>query len=247
MNSLSDSPYTRSAQQLTWLVFIFFVIGIQPSLTRTLGAWAVVPLPFLVATIIYLAARSDSRPQTLRAIHGLQRRLPWFTAQPVTCHELPPAEQLAAALAAEDYQAIEIDGERVASWAELATTLQAHTGAMRWPEDPRRKVRALLARLAQSNPRRQALVWRNADHSARHDVALVGAFIADWSAEAMVQPTGLLVFVDLSSPVRTIETEHVVMHSDRATERPQVDRKILAQAPATAWWHPEPGELTKRR
>lgn len=217
------SPH-ESLRDYGWVTIVLVVFVFAFAMTMVLHYWI-------------------HRSSHLRSIHELEKDLPWFGAEPVTVASLPPAEHLADALAKRGYESIELDGTRITSWQDLAEVMQEQVGSMTFPADPRQKVRALMTYLASEQPRKRALIWRDASTAADQKPALVTSFASTWSAYALSLPPGLLVFVDLPQHAEpNAPAEEPTLHRSDATSDP--DRSILADAPDGAWWKPRPGELT---
>jgi hypothetical protein len=235
--SVQDSPYWRIDQPFArGMLLVLVMAAVAPEVGPILLGAA------LLATVWWLVAKEQA-PSMLRTMKRLGADLPWFEMQPVTCHALGDGGDLLAALAKHGYRVVELDGRRIHSFADLAAALQEHTRPLRWPEDPRRRVRALLRQIGTTPPRRCAIVWRDVLAVAARDPAFVTAVLSECAAQAMTMPAGLLWFVDLPAvappqrePVRLPEREPV-----------SAERAALADAPDGAWWKPQPGELGPER
>ncbi|MCK5941567.1 MAG: hypothetical protein KAI24_06330, partial [Planctomycetes bacterium] len=203
--------------------------------------------PFLMIIVMIFCVtilNPNGRLRMLGRLQNMQRAIGWFRAQPVTCHPMPDDDELDRLLAPHDYQRITIDGRDVRSWRDLAERLQQHTAPIKFPEDPRARVLALLAQMCDESPRR-VVVWRDAAHAAALDPGMVAAFVGDWSAHAPTMRPGLLVFLDLPSRAAAeAADERTRIARGDAGEAPA--RAVLDDAPDGAWWKPEPGELTDR-
>ncbi|MFT4514872.1 MAG: hypothetical protein ACI89X_002389 [Planctomycetota bacterium] len=194
----------------------------------------------IALAVVFTVIRMKARHTALSTILALEKQLPWFGAEPVTVAQLPPRADLDSVLANHDYEAIHLDGTKITSWHDLATSMQEQIGPMPFPADDRQKVRALLTYLAGEKPQRRALIWHDAIVAANHNPALVASFAAVWSAYALNLPPGVLVFIDLP--------QHVEPHHPPAEGRhrsgPAPDHSNLKDAPDGSWWKPKPGELT---
>lgn len=227
--------YEHQGQVQMWPYWCLFILLIQPGFS---GSWGLLFPLFLLP--IFLGPRR----QGILAIFKLRDAISWFDAEPVTVHPLPEQHELEALLAKHDYGTIELDGQSIRSWHDLAVALQEKTVRMEWPANDRQKVRAILTYLATEKHRQHVLIWRNASVAAQSNPALVPAMAADWSAHAPQLPPGLLVFIDLEDEDNPapISPEQVLHRSGDGSEP---DRSILKDAPDGAWWTPKPGELTQ--
>lgn len=201
---------------------------------------------FLIAMLAVLLAfggfwlwhpHSDHRVG--KDIAALRRSWRWFAGRSVTIAPMPAAEQIEQAAEPHGFRVIELDGRSVRSLADLGAALQAHTKPMRWPEEPLAHALALLRQIAMGTPRRTLVVWRHADASLRHDAAMVPNVVAEHTAQSVLLPLGLLLFVDLPPPV-AVATEP----APSAIE-PPLPASLLQHAPEGAWWKPVPGELLR--
>jgi hypothetical protein len=235
--SVDDSPYWRSNHPYSNFLLCTLVM---PAMRTELQLWLLAAA--LSITVWWMLAK-EQWPSVLRTMKRLRNDLPWFELQPVTCHALGEVQDLHAVLERHGYRVVELDGRRIHSFADLAAALQEHTRPLRWPEDPRRRVRALLRQIGTTAPRRCAIVWRDVLAVAARDPAFVTTVLSECAAQAMTMPAGSLWFVDLPA-VAPAEREPV-----RLPEREPVsaERAALADAPDGAWWKPQPGELGPQR
>ena len=144
----------------------------------------------------------------------------------------------------------EIDGSRIATWTDLARALEEVYGAMRWPEDPERKVGALLERARQQGPRNTALLWRHAAHCLQKNPRLLPGLAADYTCKLAlfpaVQTRSLLLFLALPESLPEPSVEH------REPIQGAAGREVVEPAPAAfcdddrdaEWYQPRRGELT---
>lgn len=208
------------------------------TLAMQFDRWAVVVILALGILMVPWAYRRNGPIRVLRSFARLGERLHGFCGEPVTVHPLPAPGELRDALATEGYPMLELDGTEIATWSELATALEQHFGTCRAATTPRERVRASMQRAVTDDPRRRAIVWRDAHVSDRGTPGMVAALCAEWAAYAMTQPPSLLVFVDAPAPVPA-------EHDDTSPTQARNDRLALADAPDGAWWKPRPGELTR--
>lgn len=194
------------------------------------GILAAILLGLWVAFCLFLWLYREGAPAVLRSLQRLRKDLPWLRAQPVNTAAVPAPEHLRAVLARHDYALLSIDGETLHSFDDLARALAAQLGADAFPKEPRARVTSILRRAAMTKPVRRAVLWRNA---AASDPQLVAAFAADWSAEGVACPPGLLVLLDF--PAKPAEP------AEPAAER----EPALAAGDADGWWKPVPGELAR--
>ena len=171
-----------------------------------------------------------------RDIAALQRAWPWFGGHPLTCAAIPEPDEVRRVACARGFRHVEIDGSGIRSLPELAMALQAHTRSMRWPEEPRARVLALLRQIACDEPRRTVLVWRGAKMAVQHDPAFLANVVADHTAQSLLLPSGLLLLVDLPPSAAPASARR-----DAQTELEQPLQHVLQHAPAGAWWKPAAG------
>ncbi len=252
IRSLDQSPYRwiHLGPHTAPFLMLWFAILWRP--VGDVAWWWLLPNAAIFVLAIYLLARPNFGRGSSATLGRLMRDLPWFRAFPVTVADVTAQRDLPAILARHGYSQLELDGARIASWSDLARELQAVFGPMRWPEDPRQNVLAVLRKAANSKPRQQVLVWRNAAHTQRNAPDLLVEFAAIWSPHALVSQHGFLVFVDLAAaPAPAEDRAHERGHADGPDRTDGPDgaetaaRAALASAPDAAWWKPRPGELTR--
>lgn len=243
LNQSHNSPYwAQPRPQLAFLILIMLWMPRSPF--ADLGWWALLPMLAIVGGVLWWTLSPDGRSGVLRTMQRLQKDVHWFQLRPVTCHELGDGDELRTALTKHGYQVIELDGQGITSWQSLGEALQPHTAPLRFPEEPRNHVRALLAQMACEKPRRRAIVWRNAIVAAQHDPAFFARVLADQASQALTLPAGLLLFVDLPEAAPQPRSERDVEMRLPHGEPRDVDRGVLTRAPDDAWWKPKPGEMT---
>lgn len=192
------------------------------------GILAAILLGLWIAYCFFLWSYREGAPAVLRSLQRLRQELPWLRVQPVNTGAMPAPEHLRTVLTRHDYALLSIDGETLQSFDDLARALEEQLGADAFPKEPRARVSSILRRAATTKPVRRAVLWRNA---AASDAQLVAAFTADWSAEAVTCPPGLLVLLDL--PAKPVEP----------TKPSPVREPAMVANDADGWWKPVPGEL----
>lgn len=223
---------------LLWPTFMFGVILPGASDGSSAGFVIVMFVAMLVGGGFWLwHPHSDHRVG--KDIAALRRSWHWFAGRAVTIASMPAPEQIEQAARAHGFRAVELDGRGLRSLAEFSAALQVHTKPMRWPEEPLAHALALLRQIAMGTPRRTVLVWRHADASLAHDATMVANVIAEHSAQSVLLPLGLLLFVDLQPSVpATVDSAPIAVE-------PPLPSSVLQHAPEGAWWKPEPGELVR--
>lgn len=172
-------------------------------------------------------------------IAALRRGWRWFAGRAVTIAKLPAPAEVAMQAKQHGFRVMELDGRSIRSLVDLSAALQAHTKPMRWPEEPLAHALALLRQIAMGTPRRTLVVWRHADASLAHDATMLANVIAEHSAQSVLLPLGLLLFVDLQPSVpATVDSAPIAIE-------PPLPASVLQHAPEGAWWKPEPGELVR--
>jgi hypothetical protein len=199
------------------------------------GAWGSILLTLLGFSLWH--PNSDRR--VTKDLAALRRSWSWFAWRAVTIAPMPAPEQIEQAARPHGFRVIELDGRRLHSLADLSAALQMHTKPMRWPEEPLAHALALLRQIAMGTPRRTLLVWRHANASLAHDPIMLANVVAEHTAQSVLLPLGLLLFVDLQ-PVAVAAPTSV---SDEPTE--PSPHEVLAAAPESAWWKPQAGELAR--
>ncbi|MBL9076386.1 MAG: hypothetical protein JNL08_02715 [Planctomycetes bacterium] len=247
MPNPSASPYANPMLRWPGLLLLIGAVW-NPSMhgddaLTTVGYIAKMVL--LVVALIGIAHHCSGSGAFGR-LKRLQRDLPGFRLQPATCLDLDRAPDLSPTLARHGYTVVELDGHTIGSWHDLAAALQRHFGDQPFPREPVAKCLAILQRTAGTRPRRRALVWRSATESLVAHPTLVVEFAALWSAMVASVPPGMLVFLDLPEGPAPSAGDGDAREPRYVGERTaEADRGQLAAAPHDAWWHPQPGELTR--
>jgi hypothetical protein len=222
-----ETVWGRARGQQILLLILLPQLILRPPVS---GVLAAIGFGLWVALCLFWWRYREGAPAVLRTLQRLRKELPWLRVQPVNTGPMPAPDHLGAVLARHGYTLLSIDGETLQSFDDLAWALEAQLGADPFPKEPRTRVTSILRRAAMTKPVRRAVLWRNA---AASDPQLVAAFLADWSAEGVVSPPGLLVLLDFpAKPAGPIEP---------AAER----EPALAAGDADGWWTPVPGELVR--
>lgn len=226
------------SQRATWPILLFGVSVADAPDEFAAGFWILLLALMLSFGGFWLWHPHGDR-RIGKEIDALRRSWRWFAGRAVTFAPMPAPEQIEQAARPHGFRVIELDGRRLRSLADLSAALQTHTKPMRWPEEPLAHVLALLRQIAMGTPRRTLLVWRHANASLAHDPIMLANVVAEHSAQSVLLPLGLLVFVDLQ-PVAVAAPTSVM--DEPAAPPPH---EVLAAAPDGAWWKPEPGELAR--
>ncbi|MCR9243596.1 MAG: hypothetical protein NXI31_01095 [bacterium] len=183
--------------------------------------------------------------RTWSAVKQLHAELPWFEACHVTRYAAAEQKVLTAALARTDYRVVELDGESIRSWSDLARALgQALDDSRLIPANPRARVETLIT-AALKQTRRLAILWRRADVAVATDPGLLVEYTSDRTADHAAYGRRTLTFVELPAPPEAPDDEG----GSRVARRLHggaAEEATVAQSDAEGpgWAKPHPGELT---
>lgn len=206
--------------------------------------WGSVGLFAIIALVLYLQMRPMIGNGVMARMKRLHAELPWFQAQVVTVHPAVDRADLPTILARHGFELFELDGRHLQGWHDLAEALTARFGAERFPSDPRQKVLKILGKVSAHRAHDTAIRWNHADATA----AAAPGFLADFAASYRFP--GMPFFLPLTTDGKPVAAQKDASATvrrygdDDANDAERVPAS-LADAPAGAWWKPQPGELTR--
>lgn len=242
--TIEASPY-RQPEELRatlWPLMCFLPMAIV--LIRD-SVWSLLPLYATMAALLYVQIRPMVGNGIYARIKRLHRELPWFEGRVVSVHPDAARPDLPQILARHGFELLELDGRQLRSWHDLAEALTARFGGERFPSEPRYKTLKTLLMLSRKRAYATAIRW---NHAEATDAAAPG-LLADFAASYTFASVPFLIPLAVaSSPASATPAgsaaEHAPVRRYGATE-PEPATAALAEAPAGAWWKPQPGELTR--
>lgn len=241
MRTIEESPFSpffslRGANLPFWFIVIV--------LMRPTSLWSTLAMLALLLVMLWFQVRHSFGHGPLATLMRVRRDLPWFFPDCIVRHALGGEPALRQILERHGIGVAELDGGRIASWADLARDLQAAYGTRAFPGDPERKCVAILQAALAAKPRPKALLWRHAAATLQANPGLLLDVTARFRALPHSHWNPFVLFVDLpdvAEPPAPAAPRRLVGVGSTPIEA--ADRKVLAAAPDGAWWQPKPGEL----
>jgi hypothetical protein len=242
--TIEASPYRQPEELRAILIPLLCFL---PMFGFQLGqsAWSIVPMLGILAVVLYVQIRPMVGNGIFARLKRLHQELPWFEGRVVTFHADAARPDLPQILGRHGFELLELDGRQLRSWHDLAEALTARFGGERFPSDPRQKVLKILLKISRKRAYATAIRWNHADATAAAAPGLLADFAASY---AFASVPFLIPLAVASSPASATPAgsaaEHAPVRRYAATE-PEPATAALAEAPAGAWWKPQPGELTR--